>query len=105
MAQNKGVQLIHPIRIDAASTNITTAAWLEVVATLDDDIAFIQITNNAADDFKLGVGAAGVEDDYIYVSKSSSIEKEVNISKDLRLSARSIGANITTGTVIINLWG
>lgn len=93
---------------DASSTNITTGAYVELIA----DIGAIsgkkvQIFNGQGTPFYLAVGAAASEADKLIVCPGGFPDGgiEVNLPVNARISAKAIGSDITSGTIIINIMG
>lgn len=93
------------IRLDTASTNVTNSAWVELEDLLPDHISAIDVANGGGQDIVLGIGAAGAEQNLLYIKASSLYQKmDISLPKDIRLSVKSLGSTISTGTIVINLW-
>lgn len=97
---------VNNIRLDSASTNITSSAYVQLLATTSGHVAGIDIANGGAQDLVLALGAAGAEVDWMYIKASTTYQRfNVAISKDMRVSVKSLGSTLSSGTIVINLWG
>lgn len=88
---------------DCTSTTITAAAYVTMVASLAGACSAIEVFNTTAKAIKLAIGAAASEAD-IYTlppgTKSEIIPRE--IKKATRISAKALGADATTGFLVVN---
>ena len=95
--------------INAGSTNITTAAWVEIVAATSQPFSFLEVFNQTTKILKLAVGASGQEQElpvFIYPGIGSQlIPFNEQIKKGQRISARAVDANATTGYLLLNMFG
>lgn len=95
------------IRLDTSSTNITTGAWATVSAALPGACAAFEIFAGGGSVIKLAVGSAGneVELPYTVLPGGSGLCVPIEIPNGVRLSARAVDADMTSGYLVINLFG
>lgn len=91
---------------DCSSVNITTSAYLELIAAITKGVSAVRITNSSGRDIKIATGASGAEVDYILVptAKNSGIVP-VNWSAGTRISAKAFVGSAVTGVVAIEYYG
>lgn len=89
---------------DYASTNVTTGAWVELVAATSADITEIEIFDSSGRLLELGVGAAAAETRKILVIPGGNGLIPIDIPSGTRLSLRAVDANATAGFIACNLW-
>jgi len=89
-----------------AATNVTTAAYVTVVAATSQPCSFLEIFNGGGSILKLAIGAVGSEVDMpFYITPgSSSFLVPIEIPKNVRLSLKAVDANSTTGYIILNFF-
>lgn len=93
-------------RIDFSSTNITTAAYTELLATVGSNtVRKVMIFLTSGTPMYLATGAAASETDRFIIYPGMDAVIEVTIPNGTRLSLKSIGSNITSGSMIVNLMG
>lgn len=90
------------IRLDFASTNVDTSAWVELSASLGHNNITAQISNGSDKDLKLGYGPAGGEVDLIYVPASQNVIVPFHIGQSTRLAVRSLSGTASSGRLVIN---
>ena len=89
-----------------ASTNVTTSAWVTVVASMDKPCSYVEIFNSSGSVLQLATGAVASEAaiPYQVLPSGSSILLPINIANSVRLSAKAIDADATTGALILNFF-
>lgn len=93
---------------DNTSTAITTAAYVQLSSKLKVNCAAIQVFNGSSKTIKLAVGSAGNEVDLPFnfgPGVSEIIPFESQIKAGVRLSARAVFADASTGDFTVNLLG
>ena len=97
------------LRHSFVATNITTAAWVEVIAALAQPCSAVEIYNSSGSIIKLALAAAAAEDanevPYYVLPNGSSILLPMSWSKGARLAARAVDASATSGDLIFNFFG
>jgi hypothetical protein len=90
---------------DNSSTTITTAAYVQLVASTAVSCSQLVIFNSSSKAIVLALGAASSEANIQYdIPPSANILTTipVRIPSGLRLSAKAVAADATTGLLIIN---
>lgn len=99
-----GLDAVQKISVDAASTNIPSGSYLELDASLDAKVNYIEVANSTTQTCYLAVGAASSEQDLkMYLFPYGFQRSYVKIAKGVRLSARCIAA-ATTGRLSLNFY-
>jgi hypothetical protein len=92
-----------------SSTNVTTGAWVELIASLQYPASAVEIFNGTGAIVKLSIGAAAAEDaseiPYYIIPGGSSIMLPLGFSREARISARAVDQDATTGTLVLNFFG
>lgn len=92
-----------PLANDCSSVTITSAAYVQLTASLGASCSAIEVQNTSAKAIKLAVGAAASEvDKYIVAPANQSLILPIEIAKGARVSAKALGADATTGFFIVN---
>lgn len=100
-----GDKPVYSIYVSAAGTNITTAAYLQLDAAMDSSCSDLEVFNSTASTVFLATGAAASEQNIPYnfgPGSGFSYKIHMPIVKGVRLSARALTANATTGFFIVN---
>jgi hypothetical protein len=93
-------------RLDISSTNITTAAYVELLSSVGaTKIKKIQIFYASGTPLYLAFGAAASEVDKKIIVPGENFTYDFEIPATTRLSLKAIGSNVTSGQIIINLFG
>lgn len=101
-ANSIAVQLIYN---DFATTNASSASYTQLVASLNLNSGFAQISNSSTSTIKLAVGPTGSEGDVIYIPPSSVCPVVgLLLPKGGKLSMRAVDATASSGKLIINLF-
>jgi hypothetical protein len=79
-----------------ASTSVTTAAWVQIVASTAAAIANISVFDSSGQTLELGSGAEGAEA-RIAIIPPGGIDIGLIIAQGTRLSLKAISANATVG--------
>jgi len=94
---NKGMASIGVLRNDYSVTPVTTAAYVELVASTSDVINSIMVFDSSGETLVIAVGAAASEVDQFIVPPGGSGQIDLYISSGSRISATALSANATTG--------
>lgn len=90
------------IRNNYSTTNVTTAAYVQLVASTANNINRLWIFDSSGQDLVLAVGAAAAEVDQIQISPGgwdSSVD--LFIPSGSRISIKAVSASATSGTLLI----
>ena len=89
-------------RLDASTSNITNAAYTQIVASTAAGTANLWISNSTGQPLVLATGAAGSETDQIYIPNGGwSYPVNLAISASVRISLKSLNTTASTGEVIL----
>lgn len=90
-------------RLDASTTNITNAAYVQVLASTAAAANSLYINNATGQPLVLATGAAGSEVDQIYIPAGGwSNQYNLQIAASTRVSVKSLGTTASTGNFIIS---
>lgn len=97
---------IDRIRLVYSSTNVTTGAWVQLLASVGATaVKEIEIFDSSGETLELGVGAAGSEASKSYVFPGGNGRIPLQIVENSRLSIRAVSATANVGEIVINLYG
>lgn len=100
-----------------SATNVTTAAWVEVVPSLVAAASAIQIYDSSGRVLRVSLGPAGQEEGTnpltgkpyefpMYVTPGGNyLLVPAELTRGARVSLRAVDVNATTGLFILNLFG
>lgn len=92
-----------PVALDTSSTNITSAAWVELVASPAYACSAVLVHNSGSQPIKVGKGAAAAEVDAgLVLPIGVSAYVPFVVKKGQRLSLRSLGATQSTGIITLS---
>jgi hypothetical protein len=94
-----------PIRNVYSSTNVTTAAYVQLVASTSAAIKKLQIFDSSGESLYLAVGAALSEVDQIFIFPGGNDIVDLAIPAGSRISVKSVSATISSGELLINCLG
>lgn len=90
------------IRNDYSSVNITTGAYVQLIASTSADIEVIDVFDSSGQTLVFAVGGAGSEVNQFYIVPGGNGTIELDIPSGSRLSAKAISADATSGELVIN---
>lgn len=89
-------------RNDYSSINVTTAAYVQLVASTTNDINKLYIFDSSGQDLLLAVGAAGFEVDQIQISPGGwNAAISLNIPAGSRISVKAVSGTANQGVLLI----
>ncbi len=93
-----------PVVNDCSATTITAAAYVEMSAVLAAPASAIEVFNTSAKAIKLAIGTAGNEVDLGFWVPPATVGMviPVVIKNALRLTAKALTADATTGFLVVN---
>lgn len=95
---------IAPIFLDTSSTNVTSSAYVQLVASTAAAATWVNVFNGSAQPLVLAVGASSSEVDKIGIPASGSTGGvNLYIPAGSRLSVKSKGSTASSGLLIVNL--
>lgn len=99
-----GRSVITTVRNDYSSVNVTTGAWVQLVASLGATVNAFEIFDSSGQTLELGTGAAASEVRLILVYPGGNGQVPVTIPSGTRLSIRAVSATANSGELDINLY-
>lgn len=91
-----------PYARDYSVSNISDAAWSEIVASTGARIRKMHIFDSSGAQVKLAMGAAGAESEVFRIEPGGPGGVELVIPVNTRLSVRAASGTISTGDLVIN---
>lgn len=89
-------------RTDYSSTNVTTAAYVQLTAATSDTINQLLIFNGNAATIALAFGAAASEIDKLYIPPGGfGCTADLLIPAGTRVSVKALDVDATTGSLVI----
>jgi hypothetical protein len=93
-----------PVFNDNSSNNITTAAYLQLVAATSVITSRVEVYNQSASSIYFAVGAAASEINQFIIPPGGNGFVPLQIASNSRVSVKAVDANATTGSLIVNFW-
>lgn len=90
---------------DNSSTNITTGAYVELIASTSTTVSEIEINDTGGRWYYLATGAAASETDILLITPGGNGRIPVTIAAGTRISIKAIDGTADAGYVGINLYG
>lgn len=100
----KGRSVVTFVRNDYSSVNVTTAAYVELIASTGSEINQLEIFDSSGETLKLALGAAASEVDLLLVTPGGNGIIPVNIPAGTRVSIRAVSATASVGEIDINCY-
>lgn len=93
--------------LDFAVTNVTTAAYVEMVASTNKPCSALEIFNGGGSILKIALGAAASEVDmnYYILPGGSQIILPIEIPHSTRISLKAVDTNSMAGSIVLNFLG
>lgn len=91
-------------RNDYASVNVTTAAYVQLIASTSAAISEIEIFDSSGQTLVLAIGAAASEVNQIYILPGGNGRIPLSIAAGVRVSIKAVSANATVGEITINYY-
>lgn len=102
-AQN--LDVVQFARLEYSSTNVTTAAYVELIASTTALTKKLQIFDSSGQTLYLALGAAASEVDKLIIVPGGNGDIQVSIPASTRISLKAISATANTGEIVVNLLG
>lgn len=102
---NTGKSVVTTVRNDYSSVNVTSGAWVQLVASLSAAVTEIEIFDSSGQTLELGIGAAAAETRLIIVFPGGNGRVPVSVASATRISIRAISATADSGEIDINFYG
>jgi len=101
-----GVTYRNRTRLVYSSTNVTTGAWTQLLASVGATaIKEIEIFDSSGETLELGLGAAGSETSSSFIIPGGNGRIPLQIPAGTRLSIKAVSATANSGEIVVNLYG
>lgn len=101
---NTGKRAVTQVRTVYSSTNVTTGAWVQLVASLSSYVSELEIFDSSGQTLKIGVGGAGSEVTKLIILPGGNGRVSLNIPSGSRVSIRAISGTANAGEGDINFY-
>lgn len=99
-----GNETSETVRNDYSSVNVTTAAWVELIASTAAETNMVEIFDSSGSVLELGTGGAGAEVRKIFIMPGGNGKIPLDIAAGTRIALKAVDTNATTGQICINLY-
>ena len=98
---------VHRVLLDYSSTNVTSAAWVEVEDSLPAPANGVELFNGSGSILELAKGASGSEVavQYYILPGGSSIFLPLSFAKLTRLAVKAVDLTADNGHLVMNFFG
>lgn len=104
-ADSLGKVPIQTVFLSYTSTNVTTSAWTQIVASMPSATTYAEIFDSSGQVMKLGQGASGSEIDFPYIIfPGGNGQTPLKVGNAKRIVAKALSANATSGYLLINFY-
>lgn len=93
-----------PVRNDYSSVNVTTSAYVQLVASLTTTTTEIEIFDSSGQDLVLATGGAGSEVDQVSIFPGGNGRIPLAITSGTRISIKAVSGTASTGIILINFY-
>lgn len=100
-----GFSNVEFVRNDYSSVNVTTSAYVELIASTSNAYKEVEIFDSSGQTLKLAFGAAASEIDKILVFPGGNSRIKLAVPAATRISIKAVSATASVGEVSINLFG
>lgn len=100
----KTTYAVQSVRMLYSTTNVTTAAWVQLIASLNYDVTRVEIFDSSGQTLMLGLGASGSESNYFDITPGGNGMVDAKISKGSRISLRALSSTASSGEITINFY-
>jgi len=101
---SKGRSVVTTVRNDYSSTNVTTGAWVQLIASTASEINELSIFDSSGETLELGTGAAAAETRLMLIFPGGNGREPVQIPSGTRVSIRAVSATASVGELDINFY-
>lgn len=93
-----------PARLNYVSTNVTTGAYVELVASTTSATSQIEIFDSSGETLEIAVGALASEVAQIYIVPGGNKIVPLLIPAGSRVAVKAVSNSATTGELVINFY-
>lgn len=99
-----GKSKVNQIYNDYTSTNVTTSAYVQLLATTSATTNLVEVFDSSGQTMILGVGAAGSEVVQFYIIPGGNGKVPLAIPSGSRIAIKALTATASVGYLVINLY-
>ena len=103
-AANLGRTSVQFVRNDYGSVNVTTAAYVALIASTSGAANLMEIFDSSGQTLKIAFGAAASEVDQFLVFPGGNGPVSISVPASTRVSIRAVSASATVGEISLNLY-
>ena len=92
-------------RLDYTLTNVTTGAYVELIASTSDKVQYMELFDSSGQTLKIAIGGAGSEVDKFIIFPGGNNKIIVDIPAGSRVAIRALSATANAGESSINFFG
>lgn len=100
----KGSTKVGLARNDYSSTNVTTAAYVQLIASTSATTNTVEIFDSSGETLVFAIGGAGSEVDQFYINPGGNGQISFTIPSGTRISIKAITSSANTGYINLNLY-
>lgn len=100
-----GKAAIGKARNDYTSVNVTTGAYVQLIASTAAAVSEVFIFDSSGQTLVLATGGAGVEVDQFYIVPGGNGTVPISIAASTRISIKAVSATANAGEIDLNLFG
>lgn len=93
------------VRNDYTSVNVTTAAYVQLIASVAQDYQEFEIFDSSGQTLKIAFGAAASEVDQFLVFPGGNGRIKKKVTSGTRISIRAVSGTANAGEISLNLYG
>jgi hypothetical protein len=104
LSKTKGKTVPHTTYQDYAATNVTTGAWVQLVASVSANVEELQIFDSSGQTLEIGIGAAASEARLFLIPPGGTVV-QAKILAGARVSIRAVSSLAQSGNLVVNYIG
>lgn len=104
VAQTGRTKANTPVFNDYSSTNVTTSAYVQLVASTTSACTAVEVYNQSSSSIYFATGAAASEVNQFIIPPGGNGMVPITIASATRISVKAVDANATAGSLIVNFW-
>lgn len=105
LVRQGGKSVVATVRNDYSAANVTTGAWVQLVASTSAIVTEIDVFDSSGATLELGTGAAASETRLVIITPGGNGKLNVAIPASTRVSVRAISGTASVGELDINFFG
>ena len=101
---HSGRTAVNLARIDYSSTNVTTAAYTQLLASTSAEVNEVEIFDSSGQTLFFSTGSAGSESDKIYIIPGGNGRIPLAIAAGTRVAIKAVSATANAGEISVNFY-